>query len=55
MKDFDFASATEQLKEKYGPSITEKDVLSYALYPKVCGVGVCRIQRFELGDSGIPV
>jgi len=35
MKDFDFESAMTQLTEKYGPSITEKDVLSYAMYPKV--------------------
>ena len=36
LEDYDFAEEAKLLKEKYGPNaLDEKDLLSYALYPKV--------------------
>jgi len=35
LEPFDFDGAATQLRAKYGPAMTIKDVLSYALYPKV--------------------
>jgi pyruvate carboxylase len=35
MKPYDFKKVRGQLREKYGKSITDTDVVSYCMYPKV--------------------
>ncbi len=35
MKPYDFKKTKATLREKYGKSVTDCDVLSYCMYPKV--------------------
>ncbi len=53
MKPLDFKKIKTELREKYGKSITDEMVQSYAMYPKVRGQPLRRVQSCWLRASAM--
>ncbi|MFD1708529.1 pyruvate carboxylase, partial [Siminovitchia sediminis] len=51
LEDIDFGRLKEELAEEMGPHVTKKDVIAYALYPKVFKEYLGTIQEF--GDISV--
>jgi pyruvate carboxylase len=57
MEPLDFKKIKAELRSKFGKHITDSDVTSYVMYPKVCFRRVCRMHsacNFAVGLRGLP-